>query len=169
MANTKKTPWIPIILGVIAVVVVLGIALVGGVAYYISRNVHVRAQFVSTENAEAQFESARQRFVGQTPLIEMRKDGEPLIHRSAEDTHARPIAMIHAMVYSPDSRKLVNVNMPVWLLRMTPGKRFSFLNDDVDFDSGRIHLTFEDVERHGPGLILDQADRMGARILVWAE
>jgi hypothetical protein len=166
MANTKKT-WISILIAVIVIVVALGIALVGGSAYFISR--HVRAQFVSTAGAEAQFASARQRFVGQTPLIEMRKGAEPLIHRPAEDAHAAPIEVIHAIVYSPDSRKLVSVNLPLWLLRMAPGKRFSFLDDNVDFDSGRVRLTLDDVERHGPGLILDQADRYGARVLVWAE
>jgi hypothetical protein len=166
MANTKKT-WIAVVIAVVVLVVVLGIALVGGSAYFIAR--HVRAEFVSTDSAEAQFASARQRFAGQTPLIEMRRSGDPLIHRPAEDAHAAPIEVIHALVYSPDSRKLVNVNLPLWLLRMTPGKRFSFLNDNVDFDSGRVHLSLDDVERHGPGLILDQADRHGSRVLVWAE
>lgn len=166
MANTKKT-WISVLIAVLVILLALGIALVGGSAYFISR--HVRAQFVSTDSAEAQFASARERFVGQTPLIEMRKGGDPLIHRPAEDARVAPIEIIHAMVYTPDSRKLINVNLPLWLLRMAPGKHFSFLDDNVDFDSGRIRLTLDDVERHGPGLILDQADRRGARVLVWAE
>ena len=49
-----------------------------------------------------------------------------------------------------------------------PNKKFSFL-EDLPFDSNRIQVSFDDVERHGPGLILDGYDRKGSRILIWAE
>jgi len=53
---------------------------------------------------------------------------------------------------------------------MMPSKNFSFLNDNgIDFDSERVHLNLEDLERRGPGLILDQADRRGSQVLVWSE
>jgi hypothetical protein len=55
---------------------------------------------------------------------------------------------------------------------MAPGNRFSYMSDKddkVDLGSRRVHLTLEDVERHGPGLILDQADRHGNLVLVWSE
>ena len=52
---------------------------VGGTAYFIYRHVHT--QFTPTENADRQFAEARARFAGQQPLIEIRKDDEPIVHR----------------------------------------------------------------------------------------
>jgi hypothetical protein len=74
------------------------------------------------------------------------------------------------IAYDNRAGKLVNVSIPFWLLRMMPSKNFSFLNDNgIDFDSERVHLKLEDLERRGPGLILDQADRRGSQVLVWSE
>jgi hypothetical protein len=42
-------------------------------------------------------------------------------------------------------------------------------DNGIDFDSDRVHLTMEDVDRRGPGLLLDQADRRGSQVLVWTE
>jgi hypothetical protein len=166
MADKRMKTWVAIVIGAIVVVGVLVVAIVGGSAYFVAR--HVRAQLVSTDTADAQFASARDRFAGQIALIELRKDDDPIVHRSAEDAHAAPIQLVRVMVYSPDSRKLVNVSLPMWVLRMAPGKRFSYMSN-MDFGSRRVHLTLEDLERHGPGLILDESDRHGARVLVWAE
>jgi len=43
----------------------------------------------------------------------------------------------------------------------------TFGNGAVELESG--DLTFEDIERHGPGLLLDVVDTRGAQVLVWAE
>lgn len=167
-SNRAKRTWIQIAIAAGAILVVIGLGLVGGAAYFISRHVH--AQLVSSESAEEQFARARARFAGQTPLIEMAGGGDPVVHRTPDAAPGAPIEVLHAMVYSPVSRKLVRVNVPMWLLRMMPThNRFSFVNGDVDFDSGRTRITLEDLDRHGPGLILDGEDRHGAHVLVWAE
>jgi hypothetical protein len=62
------------------------------------------------------------------------------------------------------------MSIPFWLIRLMPGKHFSFLNDNgIDFDSDRVRLTSEDLERLGPTLILDEQDRQGAYVIVWTE
>lgn len=165
-SSTKKT-WVAILIAAVAIVGVLAIAVIGGSAYFIAR--HVRAQFISTDGADAQFESARQHLAGQAPLIEMQAGNEPILHRPAGGAHPAPIEILHALVYSAESRKLVDVSLPMWLLWMSPGNHLSFLHDNAGFDSDRARLTLEDVERHGPGLILDGTGSHGTRILIWAE
>jgi len=65
---------------------------------------------------------------------------------------------------------LLNTSIPFWLIRMMPGKHFSFLNDQgFDVDADRVRLTSRDLERLGPSLILDQQDRHGAYVIVWTE
>lgn len=167
MANKNRT-WISILIAAIVIVVVLGLAVVGSSAYYIARHVH--SQYVTSESAEDQMTRTRARFAGQTPLIEIREGGDPIVHRTPDRPRGAPIDVLHAMIYSRESRKLVTVNLPMWLLRMVPANnRFSFISGDVDFESSRTPITIEDVDRRGPGLILDGQDRHGARVLVWTE
>jgi hypothetical protein len=168
--SNKKT-WISILIAAVIIVGVLAVTAVGGTAYFIYRHVHT--QFVPTDTAARQFQDARARFAGQQPLLEMRKgEDEPVLHREVIPK-AMPAARLDALrvlAYDTRANKLVNVSIPMWLLRLAPTDKFSFLNDNgIDFDSERVHLTLDDLERRGPGLLLDQTDRKGSQVLVWTE
>jgi len=158
--------WVVVLVAVIVTVCVAVIALVAGSAYYIAQ--HVRSEHVATEGAEAQFEGARKRLAGRSALIELREGGDPIIHRPPSGAKAPPITVVRALIYDPDDRKIVNFSLPVWLLRMAPEGKLSFL-DDEHFDQNRVRFSFADIERHGPGLILDGTDDHGAQILIWSE
>jgi type II secretory pathway pseudopilin PulG len=167
--STRKT-WISVLIAAVIIVGILAVAAIGGAAYFIHR--HVETQFTGSENAAQQFQRARARFAGQQPLIEIQKGDRPVLHREVlrSSASASKLDMLRVIAYDDRAGKLVNVSIPFWLLRMMPSKNFSFLNDNgIDFDSERVHLTVDDLERRGPGLILDQADRRGSQVLVWSE
>jgi hypothetical protein len=167
--STRKT-WISVVVAAVIIVGVLAVSAVGGTAYFIYRHVHT--QFTPSENADRQFAEARARFAGQRPLIEIRKDDEPIINRDTipKTMPAAKLETLRVLAYDTRANKLVNVSIPMWLLRMAPSNKFSFMKDNgIDFDSDRVHLTMEDVDRRGPGLLLDQADRRGSQVLVWTE
>ena len=168
--KSRKT-WISVLIAAVIIVGMLAAAAVGGTVYFFHRHVHT--QPVETADAAREFETARARFSGHPPLIEMRRGDEPLLHRELlkGEAPARPLASLRVLAYDPDDGKLVRVSIPFWLLRLAPtGKRMSFLSENgVDFDSDRVHLTLEDLERRGPGLILDHTDRQGSLVLVWTE
>ena len=167
--NNKKT-WVSVLIAAVIVVGILAVSAVGGTAYFIYR--HVDTQFVQSEHADQQFAQARARFAGQQPLIELRKDDEPVLHREVipKTMPAAKLDTMRVLAYDTRANKLVNVSIPMWLLRMAPSNRFSFLKDNgIDFDSDRVHITLDDIERRGPGLILDQVERRGSQVLVWTE
>jgi hypothetical protein len=167
--STKKT-WVSIVIAAVVVIGILAATAVGGTAFFIYRHVHT--QFVPSDNAEQQFAQARARFAGQQPLIEMRKGDEPFLHREIipKEMPAAKLDTLRVLAYDTRARKLVNVSIPMWLLRMAPSNHFSFMKDNgIDFDSDRVQITLDDVERRGPGLLLDQADRRGSQVLVWTE
>jgi len=167
--STRKT-WLSILIAGVIIVGMLAATVVGGTAYFFYH--HINSTFTPRENAEQQFAAARARFAGQTPLIEMRHDEEPVVHRELVDASHAParIESLRVLAYDSRARKLVRVSIPFWLIRLAPGKHFSFLSDNgVDFDSDRVRLSYEDLERLGPGLILDQEDRRGSHVLVWTE
>ena len=156
----------------VATAAVVEFIVVGGTAYFFYR--HINASFTPPEDADTEFAQARARFAGQKPLIEIRQDDEPILHREGatrRDASRPQLVSLRVLAYDNHARKLVRVTIPFWLLRLAPsGKKVSFLNDSgIDFDTERVHLTLEDLERRGPGLVLDQADRRGSQVLVWTE
>ena len=169
--STRRT-WVSVLIAGIIIVGLLAIAAVGGTAYFFYRHIHT--EFTPPENADAEFAQARARFAGQQALIEIRHDEEPILHRELvpkAGAAAKPLVSLRVLAYDTRARKLVQVTIPFWLMRLAPsGKRVSFLSDNgIDFDSDRVNLTLEDLERRGPGLVLDQADRRGSQVLVWTE
>jgi len=170
--RSSRRTWVSVLVAAVIIVGILAATAIGGTAFFFYR--HIQSEPVPSDTAAAeQFAEARKRFADQKPLIEMRRGEEPVLHREfiGNPTASKPLETLRVLAYDPDSGKLVRVAIPMWLLRLAPGgKRMSFLNDNgIDFDSERVHLTLEDLERRGPGLLLDHADRRGSLVLVWTE
>lgn len=170
MASAKRT-WLWIIFGVILFVALGVAALVAGGIYMVSK--HVKTELVGRVSAEEQFVRQRDRFTGQQPLIEMR--GEPgdqkvTVHRNGEAAPKTDLQTMRVLVYDAHEGRLVHVDLPFWLLRLVPAGRLGNVSgsgSDFSFESGRI--TVDDLERHGPGLVLDAKDSRDAQILIWTE
>ena len=170
MEKSTRRTWLSVLIASVIIVGILAVAAVGGTAFFFYR--HINAQSTSRESAEEQFAAARARFNGQKPLIEIRRGDDPIVHHEmlAEAHSDAKIEALRVLAYDPDENKLVRVSIPFWLIRLMPGKNFSFLNDNgIDFDSDRVRLTARDLERLGPSLILDEQDRHGAYVIVWTE
>ncbi len=156
--------WVQITIAAL-VIACLGVAAtIGGLALFAFR--HIERQSVSAAVADAEFAKVRARFVRDQAMIEVSEDRDVMIHPNPGT--GEPIHSIHLLAYNPTSGRLVNADMPVWLLRF--GRRASIsLIDEGEFGTGGTHLTLDDIERHGPGLILDHRRVNGAQAIVWAE
>jgi hypothetical protein len=165
-AKTRKT-WISIAVAIVIIVVVLGITLIGSAVFFVRR--HVNAEFTSAEVATQEIERERARFAGQEPLIELTEHEEPIIHRRAAASPGE-LQTLRVVAFDPRARKLVHVSIPFWILRLAPSGRIRLNEQNIDLDSDRLHLTVDDLERAGPGLILDARRRRdGGQVLIWAE
>jgi hypothetical protein len=168
----KKTPWGLIILGTATFVVIVGVALVVVAGYFVYQQFAFQATPTTRVAAEAEFEAIVRKFEGKKPFLEI-VDGEPVINREFQaERHdrAEPLQAVHVVVWDPNEEKLVRLNIPFWLLRMTKGKPIKLSAGDEEFGHSpvRLNVTAEDLERHGPGLILDHRETSGERVLVWA-
>ena len=63
---------------------------------------------------------------------------------------------------------MVRVDVPFWLLRLKSGP-ISFSSYADGFDDRRVKLSVEDIERRGPGIVLDLVEANEGRVLIWAE
>jgi type II secretory pathway pseudopilin PulG len=166
MGQKKIPTWAAIVIAGVIILGILAVAAVGGAGFFIYR--HVNTTFTGQENAAAEFTSTRARFGGQQPLIELTVGEEPVLHRELmTESHRQPLDSLRVLAYDRRAHKLVRVTIPFWLLRLIPSRHFSFLDDNgIEIDSDSVQLTLEDIERRGPGLLLDTRDRRGSQVLV---
>ena len=164
--KTKKT-WVSIIIAGVIIVGILAITAVGGTAFFFYR--HITARLTGQADADQAFSEARVRFSSQQPLIEIAHDDDAVIHRDREGSR-REIRALHALVYDANAGKLTHVDVPGWLLRvMSAGGHLRLANLDMFGDDEQTKLTLEDLERHGPGLVMDVKRGRGSELLVWTE
>jgi hypothetical protein len=167
-AANRRT-WRQVVVAAIVVIAVATIAIVGGATFFVYR--HIRAEFVPADAAEMRMAAARARFGAQPALVRVDADGEAVVtgREDSGGSHA-PLATLRALAYDSAARKLVDVSIPFWLLRLAPDGRISLDADSgIDFDAGRVQLNVAALEALGPGLVLDHADEQGLRVLVWTE
>src|SRR4051794_4483918 len=129
MSRSSRKTWISILIAAVIVVGMIAAAIVGGTAFFIYR--HVDARFTSETTAGEEFAAARAHFVGQPPLIEMRRNDEPIVHRDliqGAPRAARPLEALRVLAYDDNAGKLVRVTIPFWLLRIFPSRNLSLLN-----------------------------------------
>ncbi|MEI6670263.1 MAG: hypothetical protein WCP29_19125 [Acidobacteriota bacterium] len=168
----KKASWGLIIFGIAAVAVIVGVGLVAIAGYVIYQQFAIQSTNTSASSAEDEFAQVAARFANQQPLLDI-KDGEPVVNtgRRQADRVATPIDALHIMVWQSDERKLVKLNIPFWLLRLTKGRpiKLSGRPGAEDADPVRLNISAEDLERYGPGLVINHKDTSGDRVLVWAK
>jgi hypothetical protein len=173
----SKTPtWVWVVFGVLGFFVLLCIAVIGGGILMFRSHVHTDA--VPKQAAQQQFERQRTRFAGQQPLVQVGKEDlneKVVVHRPpVTSPRHTDLQAIRVLSYDERNGQLITVDVPLWLARWALKDRgdnghgrVRFGDRSVEFEAG--DLTFEDIERHGPGLILDATDTQGAQVLVWAE
>ncbi len=167
MASTKRT-WLWVILGILGTFFLLFVIIVGSAIY--GFRTHVKTEIVATAMADQEFDQTRERFKGQQPLVEFEGNDhdsdDAKVHRPPATARRVPINSIRVLIHDLNQGRLIHATVPGWLLRMMPEGRYGGFDGDEQF--ARHRITIEDLERHGPGLVLDGHNR-NTRILIWSE
>jgi hypothetical protein len=165
----KKTSWAVIIVGISVFVLVVGVGLVAVVGYVIYQQFAFQAKSATEVSADEEFAQIVATFDGQKPYLVI-KDGRPVVSDEPAASPGKPVEALHIVVWDPDERKVVRLTMPFWLLRMTKGQPIKISpNDEPGGEAMKLRITAEDLERRGPGLILNHKEASGERVLVWAQ
>lgn len=161
----KKRTWLWILLGVFAFFVITGVSMALFTAYYIGSHLEI----VETQPTDAvkAFEEARAKFPGQQPLLEF-VDGRARKATTATGSSSVKLTTLHIIAFDDDEGHLVRVDVPFWLLRLKSGP-ISFSSYASEIDDSRFKLTVDELDRRGPGLVLDLSEPSEGRVLIWAE
>jgi hypothetical protein len=163
----KKRNWLAIVFGV---VLLLGTLTVGCVVITVSwfrQNLNVTQ--TAEDAAMRQFDEVRNRFPGQQPLIRL-VDGKPqfVSDRASQSATQTSLTTLHVIAFDRDEGNLVRFSLPFWLLRMKSGPiRISAYQQGWD-DRG-VSFRVEEIEKHGPGIIVDATEPGEGRVILWAE
>jgi hypothetical protein len=153
------------------------------VAGWVFLSRHVQTEEMTSTTAAAEFASAKARFAGQEPFIEFRGLQTPIVRRTPSAPR-QTLLRVRGLSYDPQDEELQRVDLPAWTLALiTAGGRLRVMSLGM-FNDERDDITLEDLERHGPGLIIDAQGAVGpaaagaalfglnlkeSRLLVWAE
>jgi hypothetical protein len=95
------------------------------------------------------------------------------VHRELESPSPVPLRTLHLVAWDPGHERLLRIDFPFWFVRL---KMSRVLNLGTftsalahDWQSLDLKVAEEDLERRGPGLILDITSPDGALLLLWTE
>ena len=156
--------WVKVTLGSAALVLAAFAALAGTGAYFVLR--HMEERPAEEQEAVKAIEAVKARFGTRPPLIEITdaRRADIRINR-ATDASTTPVDTLHVINWKHDRRELTSVDVPLWLMRFSTINIASRLN----ISPAKLQLTVSDVERYGPGVVVDHGSAGASRLLVWVD
>jgi hypothetical protein len=154
---------VPIAIGVAILLVFLAIGGIVFVTSWVRENLEVSE--TSRASADTAFDEVRRQFPGQAPLL--RIDDEGAHYSRGEVANPPEIERVHVLAWDPREEKLARFSLPFWFLRLKSGP-IAFSGYAAGLDEQGVSIRPEDIQKHGPGLIIDGTLHDGARVLIWA-
>jgi hypothetical protein len=161
----KIPRWAQVLIGIAIVGVFLGIGAIIAISAWFSQNIAVSS--ATSQGADEEFDKIRQRFKGQAPLVELR-DGVVARSNPRTSTGGAPLSTLHILAWDAEEEKLASITVPWWILRLKAGP-IRFSSYSAGFDDNGVKLTTEDIERGGPGIILEVTGHRNERALLWVD
>ena len=150
----------------------IGVAIVAGAfsmlaattAFYAFRALDTRT--ATEADSAGEFQAIRARFGTRPPLIEVVDPARAdlRINRSTE-ADPRPVSTLHVVTWEGEDRRLLKTEVPIWLMRFSSIHLLSQLGVTPD----RFNITVQDIERYGPGVVIDYNQPEKKRVLIWVD
>lgn len=166
--TAPKRRWLWVLAGVVLLVCVVVAGVVAASWFYFRDRLEI-AQGTSRSDALARFETERQRYADRRPLLVMGDDRRPRYAEGApERRNDGDVAAFNVLAWDADDGALVSVSVPMWVLRMKSGP-ISVGEYVSDLDGHGVRLQAEDLQRYGPGVLLDIEGPDGDLVLLTAQ
>jgi hypothetical protein len=146
-------------------------ALIAGAVFF---SQHQQSKRASAQIAEAEFQRLRARFADQHPLLDMH-ERRPMSEVGGRQPGV-PLHSFNTIIFDTrGDQRIVRISVPFRFARLFGrGADFRWLGeltflDDTEFDPEPIQLSLAQVERHGPGLMVDYRHPSGGQFIAWVE
>jgi hypothetical protein len=163
----KKRSWIAIAVGVVILLAFVAIGIIGVSVNYLRQNVVV----VDTTGVDAnrQFQDIYTRFPNQQPLLKI-VDGKPqyVAERASHTMSEARLNTMHILAYDDQKGQAATVTLPFWIVRMKSGP-FRISAYQRGWDDRGVSLRVDEIEKYGPGIVVDTSDQKHGRVLIWVD
>lgn len=127
------------------------------------------ATTVRTETpADAELRAAEVRalFRDPTALLERNEAGALVRRQTARPNAPAELAELHVYAYRAAQQRSYQAEIPFWFFRLkAPAAQFAMNGTGFDLDD--LGVTAEDLEQSGEGVVLDELDVGGDRLVIW--
>jgi len=171
--DKRKKGYLWIALGVVCLVVMVGVAVVGGLAYVVYQQFALKQTVIEPADAAKELDQLRAEFHDPPRLqFAWKSDDRPDVTlRKPQTPSTVSLTAMHVTAFDPKERHLVRATVPFWLLRLTPEWKMRMNGAEMmhylNTPGGR--LTPADIEALGPGLLVDDKQPDGTQVLIWTE
>ena len=164
--TVRRRPWLKPLL------VTVGIFLTAAAVFaYVFLVEWVDVIDVRPAEVEAQFAAALVEAGGGQPYIEITDGDEVVIHHELESPQPRPFDTLTLLAWTPSDGRILRIDYPRWFVRL---KTYSSYNLGTaiamfrrDWEHIDLSIRYKDLQRRGPGLLLDHDLANGARLMLW--
>lgn len=152
---------------------VIALALLAGAAVGFTIFGVLASRATTIEQADApealrRFASIRASTGGRAPLLALDEQGRVTRRVDPPSGGRRRPTRLGVLAYRATDQRLVSVDIPFWFFKLKgPAAQFAVRGTGLDFE--RLQITADDLERHGPAVVIDHAAASGDRLLVWTE
>jgi hypothetical protein len=162
-----RRPWLKAILWIVIAGLAVAIAIGTGVSIVMWR--HTSITKPAAADAEASFTAVRERFKGRQPLVEVKEPGPVMVdvrvNRPPATAPRQPVKHFQVIVWDSRGGTFIRSSAPVWWMNFSGNNLLARLGVPL----GDFTLTVADVERYGPGIVIDFMPPGGGHMLVWVE
>ena len=163
---TATRRWMPIVAGLAVSLASLAIgAVVVSVAWFRENTTLERG--VDASRMEDAFAAAARRFPDPRPGLEVGEGRRPRPAQRAARTNPGQVTTLHVLAWDPAERALADVALPMWLVRLK-SEPFALGAYVTGLDDHRVQFTAAEIERLGPGVLVDYTSPSGERVLLFA-
>jgi hypothetical protein len=159
--------YLKVALWIVAIGAALALVIGGAAAIVVVR--HTTITVSQGQEADNAFETARARFPVRLPLVQIVDPGPIMmdvrLNKAPGSAPRQHLQDFHVLAWDSRSGKLVRSRAPVWWMNFSAENVLANLGVPM----GGLTLTVADVERYGPGIIVDFAPPGGGRVLVWVQ
>jgi hypothetical protein len=127
----------------------------------------VDVQHVDSTDAPQLFEEALAHVDSGTPLVTMDASGRFVRRASSGRGGARP-EQLHVPAYRANEQRLLRADVPMWFFRVK-GPAVQYALRGTGFDLEALGLSASDLEQFGVGVVLDETNASGDRLLAWTQ
>jgi hypothetical protein len=156
--------WVKLTIGAGALVLACMLALGGTAGYFVFRSLERSG---GTEAAAAaEIDRVRARFGTRAPLVEI-SDPRRMDVRINRDAGAAAgtVTTLHVVSWNAEDAEIVRLELPLWLMRFSSVNLLSRVGALPD----NFRLTVDDVERYGPGVVVDYKQSGSTRVFLWVD